>query len=565
MTWLGLTSAISVWRVEARGGAWARDLQCRNFGRRVRARGCSNYCYTGSPFTWSRNHPTEGRIHIRLDKALATPAWNSLFRGASVHHIPMSTSNHSMLAVYLPTGRPHHSPHHRPFRFEAMWLRDPRCAEVVKEAWLEGLCKPNGSQITNCLDSCKARLSSWNKNEFGHVGRQIARLEKELQVLEQNPLHNFEHIQEVRKALNCWLDAENTMWHQQAKHMWITNGDKNTTFFHQKTSNRKQRNFINGHTDDSGVWHDDDQNMERIILDYFSDIFHSNGFIDTTAIVEAVQPVVTKSMNNFLCQPFQEVEVHKALKQMYPKKSPSPMKMGFDSKWITLMMQCVTSVTYSIRLNGKPHGRITPTRGLRQGDPISPFLFLFCAEGLSSLLQQATSAGSLKGVAASPQGPWISHLFFADDSIIFCQATKEECNHLEHILETYEHASSQKINREKTSLFFSRNTPQDLQEELKERFGAEVIKQHETYLGLPSLVGRSKKNTFRTLKERLDNKLSEWKEKMLSQADKEILIKAIAQVIPTYTMSVFKLPDTLCDEMTSMVWAFWWGQSNERK
>ena len=72
-------------------------------------------------------------------------------------------------------------------------------------------------------------------------------------------------------------------------------------------------------------------------------------------------------------------------------------------------------------------------------------------------------------------------------------------------------------------------------------------------------MGRSKKNTFRALKERLDNKLSEWKEKMLSQASKEILIKAIAQAIPAYTMRVFKLPDTLCDEITSMVHAFWWG------
>ena len=129
-------------------------------------------------------------------------------------------------------------------------------------------------------------------------------------------------------------------------------------------------------------------------------------------------------------------------------------------------------------------------------------------------------------------------------------------------MDTYEHASGQKINRDKTALFFSHNTTPDIQEDIKQRFGAEVIKQHETYLGLPSLVGRSKKNTFRALKERLDNKLSGWKEKMLSQAGKEVLIKAVAQAIPTYTMSVFKLPDTLCDEMTSMIRAFWWRQSN---
>ena len=87
-----------------------------------------------------------------------------------------------------------------------------------------------------------------------------------------------------------------------------------------------------------------------------------------------------------------------------------------------------------------------------------------------------------------------------------------------------------------------------------------MIKQHETYLGLPSLVGKSKKHTFRALKEKLDNKLSGWKEKLLSQVGEEVLIKAVAQAILTYTMSVFKLPDSLCDELAGMIRRFWWGQ-----
>ena len=235
-------------------------------------------------------------------------------------------------------------------------------------------------------------------------------------------------------------------------------------------------------------------------------------------------------------------------------------KMGFNDKWVKLIMQCITSVTYSVRINGKPRGHIIPSRGLRQGDPISPFLFLFCAEGLSALLNQSAAAGQLQGVSACPLGPRISHLFFADDSIIFCQVTSKQCSHLEHLLTIYEQASGQQLNKEKTALFFSRNTPRDTQEEIKFRFGVEVIKQHETYLGLPSLVARSKKHTFRALKEKLDNILSGWKEKLLSQAGKEVLIKAVAQAIPTYTMSVFKLLDSLCDELVGMIQRFWWGQ-----
>ena len=98
-----------------------------------------------------------------------------------------------------------------------------------------------------------------------------------------------------------------------------------------------------------------------------------------------------------------------------------------------------------------------------------------------------------------------------------------------------------------------------MKEEIKNRFGAQVIKNHEKYLGLPLMVGRNKRNSFNSIKEKLAKKLSGWKEKFLSKVRKEILIKVVAQAIPTYTMSCFKLPDSLCDELTSLIRNFWWG------
>ena len=76
-------------------------------------------------------------------------------------------------------------------------------------------------------------------------------------------------------------------------------------------------------------------------------------------------------------------------------------------------------------------------------------------------------------------------------------------------------------------MFFSQNTPNDIQEEIQQRFGAQVIKKHEKYLGLPSLV-KNKRNTFNEIKEKFQKKLVSWKEKMLSKASTEILIKAVA-------------------------------------
>ena len=103
-------------------------------------------------------------------------------------------------------------------------------------------------------------------------------------------------------------------------------------------------------------------------------------------------------------------------------------RMSFQEKWIQLSMMCVKTVSYLVLINGEPKGRIIPTRGLRQGDPISPYLFLLCMEGLSALLQKEVRMGRIMGVPVCKGAPKISHLFFADDSIIFCRATLEEAN-----------------------------------------------------------------------------------------------------------------------------------------
>ena len=93
------------------------------------------------------------------------------------------------------------------------------------------------------------------------------------------------------------------------------------------------------------------------------------------------------------------------------------VRMGFNSKWIALVMECITSVSYSLLMNGEPHGHITPTRGIRQGDPLSPYLFLLCSEGLHRLIQAVANNGDIKGVSICHNGPKLTHLLFADDSL----------------------------------------------------------------------------------------------------------------------------------------------------
>uniref|UniRef100_A0A7N2MU32 Reverse transcriptase domain-containing protein n=1 Tax=Quercus lobata TaxID=97700 RepID=A0A7N2MU32_QUELO len=239
--------------------------------------------------------------------------------------------------------------------------------------------------------------------------------------------------------------------------------------------------------------------------------------------------------------------------------------MGFNERWIQLIMGCVKTVSYSVLVNGEPCGMIQPTRGIRQGDPLSPFLFLLCTEGLNGLIKKAENNGEIHGFSLCRRGPKLTHLLFADDSLLFCRATIEECEKVLEVLNMYEEASGQKVNKNKTALFFSKCTPSDVRHEIKVAFGVPEIMQYERYLGLPSFVGKRKKASFNYIKEKIWRKLQGWEGKLLSQAGREVLLKSIIQAIPTYTMGCFKLPIGLCHEIEALIKKFWWGQRGDRR
>ncbi|KAL5763135.1 hypothetical protein ACOSP7_019399 [Xanthoceras sorbifolium] len=102
-------------------------------------------------------------------------------------------------------------------------------------------------------------------------------------------------------------------------------------------------------------------------------------------------------------------------------------RLGFSAKWIALDQECLSSISYSFFINGSPMDAVVPQRGIRRVYPLSPYLFLFCTEAFLNLLDAAEIEGSLKGVRCSWHCPPMSHLLFADDGVIFCEATLNYC------------------------------------------------------------------------------------------------------------------------------------------
>ena len=141
---------------------------------------------------------------------------------------------------------------------------------------------------------------------------------------------------------------------------------------------------------------------------------------------------------------------------------------------------------------------------------------------------EAARNNKLSGISICRGSPRITHLLFADDSILYCKASGLESRELVNILRRYEEASGQKINTDKSSVFFSQDANEETRSEVKEILGSMLDAHPKKYLGLPSLIGRSKKQIFNEVKERVGKKLMGWKEKMLSIGGREILIKAVA-------------------------------------
>ena len=240
-------------------------------------------------------------------------------------------------------------------------------------------------------------------------------------------------------------------------------------------------------------------------------------------------------------------------------------QMGFTQGWIKSVMRCVSSVRYSVRVNGELTESFTPSRGLRQGDPISPYLFLLCAEGLSCLLKKEEHAARLKGVRNGRTGPAISHLLFADDSIFFTRADDTCVNALKSVLQIYSQGSGQKINLQKSSLYFGSHCPTEIKQKVMDSLNVHNESIHSSYLGMPTYVGQSKMNAFNFITEKVWKRVQGWSDRPLSRDGKEVMIKSVAQAIPTYIMSCFQLPDGICEKMRATVSNYWWGFEGGKK
>ena len=237
----------------------------------------------------------------------------------------------------------------------------------------------------------------------------------------------------------------------------------------------------------------------------------------------------------------------------------------FPYEMIKLIMSCVSTTTISILINGGKSGSFKPTRGIHQGDPLSPYLFILCMEYLGFLINESCWMKDWIPLKASRQSLGVSHLFFVDDLVLFTKANKAGAKSIKKVLSIFCKESGQLVSAEKSHIYFSPNVPPNIREDICDVLDIVETSNLGKYLGFPLNHKGVGRNRYNFVVERVISKLLGWKSKFLSFVERTVLIKSVMAAIPNYVMQGAALPIHLCEKLDKVNNDFLWGSSMDKR
>jgi hypothetical protein len=239
-------------------------------------------------------------------------------------------------------------------------------------------------------------------------------------------------------------------------------------------------------------------------------------------------------------------------------------RCGFSARWIRWISFCISSVRFSILVNGSPCGFFSSSRGLRQGDPLSPLLFVIVMEAFSRMMDRAVEGGLLSGFLVGDRGIstlMMPHLLFADDTLIFSAAEHDQILNLRYVLTWFEAITGLRINLGKSELVPVGDVS-DV-EGLADILGCKTASLPMQYLGLPLGAKFKSKDIWNPVLEKVERRLAGWKRSYLSKGSKLTLIKSTLSNLPTYYMSLFPIPVSVAKRIEKLQREFLWQGTGE--
>ncbi|XP_027152134.1 uncharacterized protein LOC113752202 [Coffea eugenioides] len=692
---------------EKRGGLPFRPSEGSEFLNFMTMAGVCDAGFSGSRYTWCNNRSGTARIWKRLDRLLLCGRALELPYQIMVQHLGRDPSDHAPLLLSVDT-KLDNKP--KPFRFLNIWTTHPGLLGVIKDCWAQPV---NGSPLQVLalkLRNVKNALKQWSRTTFGDIF-QGAR-DAERMVTEAETAYDLDpteqrrsELHHARARLRRALIVEEGFWKQKARVRWLSDGDRNTKYFHSLVTERRHRAVIHRIKDTAGEWIDEECQIGEAAVGFFKELFTAEGGLPCLTGLQIIPKLITDQENSrltdipsltevkdivfamdgestagpdgftgkfftfawevvaldiyravisFFCGAelprsitatsivlLPKVENPQDFKQFRPislcnftnkiiskllstrlaiilpriispqqsgfvqgrqitdnfllaqelvadiKKSnrggnvvikldmmkaydrvswPFLLQVlryfGFSETWIDMIWRLISNIWFSVLVNGGSHGFFKSSRGLRQGDPISPALFVIGAELLSRALNKLPTQRGFTPFKVPPHCPIITHLAFADDVIIFSSGSRSSLHLIKRVLEDYSEVSGQRLNPQKSCFLTHPRSPAQRTAVVKQVLGYNRRVFPIRYLGCPLYDGRSKTIYYTDTYNAVANRILSWKNQILSSGGKVVLIQSVLASMPIHLLAAASPPKGMLMALEKLFAKFLWGSLN---
>ncbi|XP_042486522.1 uncharacterized protein LOC122066747 [Macadamia integrifolia] len=569
---------------------------------------------SGRKFTWSNNRKA-GNVSAVLDRSFCNEKWLTIFQDSSQLVLPRIASDHGPLLMVSDASQ---RPSNCPFRFHQFWMEHEDFVRIVALSWSEWVPGPPILVLTSKLKRLKRDLKSWARSAFPNFDKDLEHAKKTLNQIHDQIAsegmndHLFAMEADAKTGLMDCYKMDSLPGNEEIRRVvWELDPDSSPgpdgfsgAFFRKcwdmvevEVCNAVKQFFSTGSMP-NGI----NNNFLVLIpkvdgantLEKFRPLCMGNVFCKIISKVMAMRLetllprliseeqsafqkgkmihdniAVASELANLMFSATRggglglKIDIRKA----YDTISWSFIfqvlsKFGFSNKWINWLHQLLLSTKISILVNGGPQGFFGVERGLRQGDPISPMLFIIAEEVLSRGLSNLVQSKSLKTISGPRGVTTPGHILFADDIFIFTNTSLRYVNALKSFLMKYQDFSGQCINFEKSKLFLGKIAPAHKQT-IADTLGIQICTFPTRYLGVEIFKGRVKKEALLPVMDKVKGRLAGWKGKLLSLAGRTELVRSVIAGIPNHSFAIYWWPFSLLSIMERWMRNFIWTGDTE--
>ncbi|WCJ29110.1 LINE-1 retrotransposable element ORF2 protein [Euphorbia peplus] len=687
---------------DQRGGSQRYNKRSINHKAQMDDCGLIDIGFSGARFTWRCRF-----LSVRLDKAYGNVHSRTSFPEASVINLPYRHSDHAPILFKMNSLVGQKAL--RPFRYLMVWEDYRDFKNVVRHAWA------NLTSPVLAATVFKSNVTKWNREVFGNIFSRKHMILKRLAGVQRaisEGCNDYLFLLErsLQNELIAVLRQEELLWFQKSRKQWLTEGDRNTKYFHLSTIIRRKQNKIEAIQLNNGNWIYDLNNIRSHAFNFYKNLFledQPRSFVSCNTTISF--PHLSDCESNDIFRPVSVEDFRQTLFDMSPNKAPgidglpaafyqrhwgivkdslcsfvlnclsgiediasvnqtllvlipkianpvsfmqfrpislcnvmyklitkiianrlqlllpkiiAPTQCSFvpgrqiidnivmaqevihsmrrkkgkqgyvaikidlekaydrlnwdfvaESMkhanipvfWQNIVNKCLSTNSMQVLINGEMTDDFIPSRGVRQGDLISPYIFVLCMARLDHLLKDVVDSNKLKPIKLVRDGPNISHLFFADDIMIFLEADVSQILQFMEIMDLFCASYSQKINLQKSKLCVSKNVSDSLARSLSDACNIPLTNCLGKYLGVPLLHDRVKLSTFAETVNRMQSKLSSWKANSLSLAGRATLVQSVTSASPNHIMQTNMLPSGVLNKMEKMNRNFIWGNKDQKQ